>query len=134
MRAKKMKDQLEQQFPIKLPYNKVWEGRQCALEGLHGTWEDSFKTLWSFKVELEATYLGSIVEIDCKKKKDGKDYVHEYYSLEHFKTTYQFEVNPMVDMTQWPVVDPGFEMLPPKLERAASRCKVKRINSRSEPG
>jgi len=41
MGAKKLKDQLEQQFPIKLSYNKVWEGRQLALEGLHGTWEDS---------------------------------------------------------------------------------------------
>jgi len=41
MGAKKLKDQLEQQFPIKLSYNKVWEERQLALEGLHGTWEDS---------------------------------------------------------------------------------------------
>ena len=41
MGDKKLKDQLEQQFPIKLSYNKVWEGRQLALEGLHGTWEDS---------------------------------------------------------------------------------------------
>jgi hypothetical protein len=30
--------------------------------------------LSSFKAELEATCLGSIVEIDCKKKKDGKVY------------------------------------------------------------
>ncbi|CAL5076254.1 unnamed protein product [Urochloa decumbens] len=33
--AKKMKDHLEHQFPLKLSYNKVWEGRQRALEGLH---------------------------------------------------------------------------------------------------
>jgi hypothetical protein len=74
MGARKVKDQLEQQFPIKLSYNKVWEGRQRAVEGLHGTWEDSFKMLWSFKAELEATCPGSIVEIDCRKKKDGKVY------------------------------------------------------------
>ena len=55
MTAKKMKDDLEHQFPLKLSYNKVWEGRQRALEGLHGTWEDSFKMLWGFKAELEAT-------------------------------------------------------------------------------
>ena len=74
MTAKKMKDHLEHQFPLKLSYNKVWEGRQHALEGLHGTWEDGFKMLWSFKAELEATCPGSIVEIDCKKKKDGRVY------------------------------------------------------------
>jgi hypothetical protein len=66
MGAKKLKDQLEQQFPIKLSYNKVWEGRKLAIQGLHGTWEDSFKNLWNFKAELEATCPHSIVEIDCK--------------------------------------------------------------------
>jgi len=40
----------------------------------------------------------------------------------------------MVDKSQWPVVDPGFEMLPPKLERSASRPRVKRIKSRGELG
>ena len=53
--AKKLQGQLERQFPIKMSYNKVWEGRQLALKGLHGTWEKSFKMLWSFKAELEAT-------------------------------------------------------------------------------
>jgi hypothetical protein len=74
MTAKKMKDHIEHQFPLKLSYNKVWEGRQRALEGMHGTWEDSFKMLWRFKAELEATCPGSIIEIDCKKKKDGRVY------------------------------------------------------------
>ena len=60
--------------------------------------------------------------------------MHDYYSLEHFKATYQFMVNLMVDKSQWPVVDPGFEMLPPKLERAAGRPRVKRIKARGEPG
>lgn len=63
-----------------------------------------------------------------------EDYVHDYYSLERFKATYQFVVNPMVDKAQWPVVDPGFEMLPPKLERAAGRPRVKRIKAKGEPG
>ena len=53
--TKKLQVKLERQFPIKMSYNKVWEGRQLALKGLHGTWEKSFKMLWSFKAELEAT-------------------------------------------------------------------------------
>jgi hypothetical protein len=40
----------------------------------------------------------------------------------------------MVDKSQWRDNDPGFEMLPPKLERGAGRPKVKRIKSRAEPG
>jgi hypothetical protein len=55
---------------------EVWIADRAkeGLEGLHGTWEDSFKMLWNFKAELEATCPGSIVEIDCKKKKDGRVY------------------------------------------------------------
>ena len=49
MGAKKLQVQLEQQFPIKVSYGKVWEGLQCAMQELHGTWENSFKMLWSFK-------------------------------------------------------------------------------------
>ena len=50
------------------------------------------------------------------------------------KATYQFVINPMVDKSEWRVANPGFEMLPPKLERSAGRPRVKRIKSRGEPG
>ena len=46
-------------------------GKECnvafAKQELHGTWENCFKMLWSFKAQLEETCPGSIVEIDCKK-------------------------------------------------------------------
>ena len=48
-------------------YNKVWEGRKDAMVELHGTWEESFDVLWSFKLELEKVNPGNIVEIDCKR-------------------------------------------------------------------
>ena len=50
-----------------------------------------------------------------------EDFVHDYYSVHRFKATYQFGVNPMVDKSQWPIVGPGFVMVPPKLERSAVR-------------
>jgi hypothetical protein len=53
--AKKLQIQLEQQFPIKISYCKVWEGLQRAKQELHGTWENNFKMLWSFKAQLEET-------------------------------------------------------------------------------
>jgi hypothetical protein len=48
--------------------------------------------------------------------------VHDYYSLERFKATYQFVVNLMVDKSEWRVANPGSEMLPPKLESIRSRA------------
>ena len=39
----------------------------------------------------------------------------------------------MVDKSQWPIVDPGFQMLPPNLERSAGRPRVKRIKRNGDP-
>uniref|UniRef100_A0A0A9DPP8 CCHC-type domain-containing protein n=1 Tax=Arundo donax TaxID=35708 RepID=A0A0A9DPP8_ARUDO len=63
-----------------------------------------------------------------------EDYVHKYYSVQMFKDAYQFEVNSMGDKSQWPTIDLGFEMRPPKLERPAGRSKKKRIKSSGEAG
>ena len=94
------------------------EGKTCSC----GQWQISGKPCTH-----AIAFIGSLRKVKLD------DYVHDYYSVERFKATYQFLVNPMVDKSQWPAVDPGFEMWPPKLERAAGRPKVKRIKSMGEP-
>ena len=47
---------------------------------------------------------------------------------------YEFVVNPLDDKSQWPLVNPGFDMRPPKLEMVAGRPKKRRIKSSAEPG
>ena len=73
-------------------------------------------------------FIGSLRQIKLE------DFVHDYYSVQCFKPTYQFGVNPIVDKSQWPIVDPGFVMVPSKLERSVGRSRVKRIKSKGEPG
>ena len=60
--------------------------------------------------------------------------IDDYYSVERFKLAYQFEVTPMGDKSQWPTMDPGFDMKPLILVRGAGRPKKKRIKSAGEPG
>ena len=60
--------------------------------------------------------------------------MHDYYSVERFKMAYQFHITPMNDKSEWPKVDPGFEMIPPPLQRAAGRLRKKRIEASGEPG
>ena len=50
-----------------------------------------------------------------------EDYMDDYYSVERFKVAYQFEITPMGDKSQWPKNDPGFEVVPPPLERPVGR-------------
>jgi len=40
----------------------------------------------------------------------------------------------MGDKSQWPKNDPGFEMIPPPLERPAGRPRKQRIKASGEPG
>ena len=76
-----------------------------------------------------------VIAFICSLRKvKAEDYVHDYYTVDRFKATYQFEINPMVGKSQWHVVDPGFEMWYPKLERSVGRPRVKRIKSNGEAG
>jgi hypothetical protein len=64
--AKEVQNKLEDEFHVKVSYNKAWSGRQVALDQIHGSWEENFQLLYNFKAELENRCPGSIVEIDCK--------------------------------------------------------------------
>ena len=59
--------------------------------------------------------------------------MHDYYSVERFKMAYQFHITPMNDKSEWPKVDPRFEIIPPPLQRAAGRPRKKRIKASGEP-
>jgi hypothetical protein len=65
--AKAVKNKLEDEYHIKVSYDKAWKGRKAALEQIHGTWEGSFQMLYNFKAELENRCPGSVIEVDCKK-------------------------------------------------------------------
>jgi hypothetical protein len=65
--AKEVKNKLEDEFHVKLTYNKAWYGRRDALDQIHRSWDESFELVYNFKAELEKRYSNSIVEIDCKR-------------------------------------------------------------------
>jgi hypothetical protein len=58
-----------------------------------------------------------------------QDYVHEYYSVARFKAAYQDRIEPVPDMSQWPVVDLGFKVYPPLLGRGAGKLRVLKKNA-----
>ena len=64
------------------------------------------------------------------KKFNIENFVDDYYSIERFKSAYQFTD----DKTYWPKFDHGFKMIPPKLERPAGRPRKKRIKASGEAG
>ncbi|XP_039787028.1 uncharacterized protein LOC120653334 [Panicum virgatum] len=65
--AAALKKMLEKKYNIKLSYYVAWDGKEMALEQIMGKWDDSFEDAFRFKVEVERTNPGSLVEIDHQK-------------------------------------------------------------------
>ena len=62
--TKELQKNLKDKFKIELPYMRVFNGKQQAMESIYDNWQESFKLLYSFKGEDERTSPGSIVDID----------------------------------------------------------------------
>jgi hypothetical protein len=62
--TKELQKKLKEKFKIDLPYMRVFNGKQHAIESIYGNWHESLKMLYSFKGEVERTSPGSIVDID----------------------------------------------------------------------
>ena len=46
------KDKLDEDYGIKLKYSQAWSGMKCALEQIHGTYEESFQLLFNWAAEI----------------------------------------------------------------------------------
>jgi hypothetical protein len=70
--AKKLKVDLEKQYPIKVKYNTVWKAKQRAMKELYGDWANTFRMLYNFKAEVDKRSPGSVVEIDTEVTEEGR--------------------------------------------------------------
>jgi hypothetical protein len=77
--AKKLKVDLEKQYPIQLKYTTVWKAKQRAMKSLYGDWANTFRMLFNFKAEVEKRSPGSVVEIDTEVSEDGKVYFSKFF-------------------------------------------------------
>ena len=71
MGAKKIQEELEDKYQVKIGYGTVHKGFIVVEEQIHGTWEESFGYLFNFKAEIELRMPGSVVEIDVVNKEEG---------------------------------------------------------------
>ncbi|XP_039805077.1 uncharacterized protein LOC120669380 [Panicum virgatum] len=55
---------LHEKYNVRVPYMRVFYGKEMALDKIYGPWKDSFNLLYTYKAEVEKASLGSVVEID----------------------------------------------------------------------
>jgi hypothetical protein len=77
--AKKLKADLEKDYPIKVNYSTVWKAKQREMKELYGDWENTFRLLYKYKVEVEKRSPSSIVEIDIEVTDDGKVFFSKFF-------------------------------------------------------
>jgi hypothetical protein len=71
MGAKKIQEELEDKYQVKIGYGTVHKGFVLVKEQIHGTWDESFGYLLNFKAKIELRMPGSVVEIDVVNKEEG---------------------------------------------------------------
>ena len=59
-----LRAKISKKFNVLIPYHKVFDGKEMALDFIQGKWNDSFHMLYSFKAQVEKTSPGSVVDID----------------------------------------------------------------------
>jgi hypothetical protein len=62
--ATELRRKLSDKFDVVIPYNRVYDRKEMALDLMQGKWNDSFHMLYSFKGEVEKTSPRSVVDID----------------------------------------------------------------------
>ena len=60
------------------------------------------------------------------------DFVHEYFSVDRLKKTYECTFNPMTSKDSWPHVDLGYKIKKPKLRRKLGKLRKSRIKTFDE--
>ena len=71
---------LNEKFNLQIPYHRVFDGKEMALDLIQGKWNESFYMFYSFKAEVEKRSPGSVVDIDHEfvrgrvKSSRGKKY------------------------------------------------------------
>ena len=82
--ATALQGMLFEKYKIKIPYMRIFNARERALDRINGQWNDSFQLLYTFKAEVDMASPGSVVEIDKHTvpfKIRGKSFENEGFCL-----------------------------------------------------
>ena len=64
---KKLQASLKKRYSMDIPYDKVFRGKEKALDMIYGKWDDSYDLLPTYRAELLKSVPGSVVELDTEE-------------------------------------------------------------------
>jgi hypothetical protein len=69
MGPKELQHELKKKYHMEVPYDRVFRGKEKALDVIHGKWDDSYDILPTYQAELHKSMSGSVVELDTEEHK-----------------------------------------------------------------
>jgi hypothetical protein len=69
MGPSQLKKELLKKYKMDVPYDRVFRGKEKALDMIYGDWDDSYNLLPTYRVELLKAMPGSVVELDIEEHK-----------------------------------------------------------------
>jgi hypothetical protein len=75
--AAELRRKFSDKFIVVIPYNRVYDGKEMALDLMQGKWNDSLHMLYSFKGEVEKTSPGSVVDMIMSLSKEDQNFQGE---------------------------------------------------------
>jgi len=67
MGPKELQDELKKKYKVDVPYDRVFRGKEKALDMIYGKWDDSYDLLPTYRAEILKSMPGSIVELDTEE-------------------------------------------------------------------
>lgn len=66
---KMLQQELLKKYKMDIPYDRVFRGKEKALDMIYGAWDDSYDLLPTYRDELCRAMPGSVVELDTEDHK-----------------------------------------------------------------
>ena len=67
MGPKELQDELKKKYKMDVPYDRVYRGKERALDMINGKWDDSYDLLPTYRAELLKSVPDSIIELDIEE-------------------------------------------------------------------
>ena len=64
---KELQATLKKRYSMEIPYDKVFKGKEKALDMIYGKWDDCYDLLPTYRAELLKSVPGSVVELDTEE-------------------------------------------------------------------
>ena len=68
-------------YALKIPYDRVFRGKEKALDMIFGKWDDSYDLLPTYRAELLKSVPGSIVELDTENHHGNVCFIRFFVAL-----------------------------------------------------